>query len=91
MTQRYLEVTYRKGKPFAAYLYLPRMPGDTSVRTERRAPGLVIDFADDDRAIGIEIASPAKISLEAINRTLMEIDQDPVTEQEVEAVAGPSA
>jgi hypothetical protein len=27
MKQRYLEVTFRKGKPFAAYLYLPRPAG----------------------------------------------------------------
>jgi len=28
MSNSYLEVTYRKGKPFAAYLYLDRRAGD---------------------------------------------------------------
>lgn len=27
MKQRYLEVTFRKGKPLTAYLYLPRPTG----------------------------------------------------------------
>ncbi len=33
MGKRYLEVTYRDGKPVAAYLYLQRQSGDRSVRT----------------------------------------------------------
>jgi hypothetical protein len=35
MKERYLEVTFRKGKPFAAYFYLPRNPGEKSVGTKR--------------------------------------------------------
>ena len=35
---RYLEVIYRKGKPLAAYLYLPRRDGDTAARSEPFAP-----------------------------------------------------
>ena len=44
MKNAYLEVTFRHGRPLAAYLYLPRRPSDKSYRTERAAPGLVIDF-----------------------------------------------
>lgn len=52
MKTRYLEVTYRLGKPLAAYLYLPRQPGDKSVRTQRdEKTGLVSDFAADGRLI----------------------------------------
>lgn len=39
MKDRYLEVTFRKGKPLAAYLYLPRATGVKSARTEEAAPG----------------------------------------------------
>jgi hypothetical protein len=39
-----LEVTFRLGRPLAAYLHLPRRPVDKSHRTEKAAPGLVIDF-----------------------------------------------
>jgi hypothetical protein len=32
MKERYLEITFRKGKPLAAYLYLPRRVGVKSAR-----------------------------------------------------------
>jgi hypothetical protein len=79
MKQRYLEVTYRKGKPLAAYLYLPRNPGETSIRSERHEAGLVIDYAADSHAIGIEITAPSKVSLAALNRALAAVNQPPAT------------
>ncbi len=39
MKEPYLEVTYRHGKPFAAYLYLPRRAGDRSARVRESARG----------------------------------------------------
>jgi len=54
MSDRYLEVSSRHGKPFAAYLFLPRRPGDHSARTERFSDALVIVYTDDGRAIRIE-------------------------------------
>jgi len=39
MRARYLEVTFRKGKPFAAYFYLSRNLGEKSVRTEKAGGG----------------------------------------------------
>jgi len=73
MKQPYLEVTFRKGRPLAAYYYLPRKPGEKSVRTRRVEPGLVVDFAKNGRPIGIEITTPAKFSLSALNRVLREL------------------
>jgi hypothetical protein len=70
MKEPYLEVTYRHGRPLAAYLYLPRRPRDRSSRTEQVAPGLIVDFHRDGRPIGIEITAPAKISLSVMNRVL---------------------
>jgi hypothetical protein len=70
MKQPYLEVTYRKGRPLAAYYYLPRRPSDISVRTRRVEPGLIVDFARGGRPIGIEITTPGKFSLAAFNRVL---------------------
>lgn len=70
MNEPYLEVTYRHGRPLAAYLYLPRRPGDRSSRTEQLAPGLVVDFHRDGRPIGIEITAPDRVSLAAVNRVL---------------------
>ena len=54
MSKPYLEVTYRKGKPFAAYLYLDRRPGDSAVRSQRRED-FVVDYAKDGRPIGVEL------------------------------------
>jgi len=79
---RYLEITFRKGKPFAAYLYLPRLAGDASAHTRVVGHGLVIDYAADGRAIGIEITSPASISLADLNAALASIHEDAATTEE---------
>jgi uncharacterized protein YuzE len=70
MHEFYLEVTFRHGRPVAAYFYLPRRPGQKSYRTRRAESGLLIDFSRGGQPIGIEITSPSKISLAAINRVL---------------------
>ncbi len=75
MSQAYLEGTYRKGRPWATYYYLPRRAGDHSVRTEER-DGLLIDFARDDRAIGIEITSPQQVNLFQVNQVLAGENQE---------------
>ena len=87
MRDRYLEITFRNGKALAAYLYLPRDPGDVSVRTESRGDGLLIDFTADGRAIGIEITAPSKLSLEELNRTLGSVNQLPATPSELGPLA----
>lgn len=63
-----LQVTYRKGKPFAAYIYLPRAPGQKSTRTEEVSPELLIDYAADGSPLGIEIVSPGYVTEDEINR-----------------------
>ncbi len=79
MKNSYLEVTFRRGRPMAAYLYLPREPRDKSYRTERTAPGLVIDFNRSGKPIGIEITAPAKLSAAALNRVLRRLGLPAVT------------
>ena len=63
-----LQVTYRKGRPFAAYIYLNRRPGDTSARTEQITEDLLVDYADDGRPLGIEIVTPEAVPTEEILR-----------------------
>jgi uncharacterized protein YuzE len=87
MNQRYLEVTFRDGKPIAAYLYLPRMTSDASVRTERHEGGLILDFTEDGRAIGIEITAPSVVSLDALNHALAAIHQEPASSSELAPLA----
>ena len=45
MQERYVEVTFRKGKPLAAYVYLPRRVGVQSTQTMEAAPGILVDYA----------------------------------------------
>jgi uncharacterized protein YuzE len=73
MMEAYLEVTYRHGRPMAGYLYLPRRPGDRSVRVREASPGLLVDYRRDGKPIGIEITAPARVSLARVNRVLREL------------------
>jgi len=83
MKDRYLEVTFRKGKAMAAYLYLPRNPGEKSRRTEKTEAGMLIDYGDANRPIGIEITAPRQVSLEAINHVLVRLGFYPLGEEEI--------
>ena len=78
MNNSYLEVTFRHGRPIAAYYYLPRRPKDKSQRTKRVEPGLVIDFTRDGRPIGIEIVAPDKLTLTVFNRVLRKLGFSPL-------------
>jgi len=77
MNESFLEVTFRHGRPLAAYYYLPRHPKDKSRRTRRVEPGLVIDFTRDGKPIGIEIVVPDKLTLAVFNRVLRELGFPP--------------
>ena len=83
MRNAYLEVTYRHGKAVAAYYYLPRIPGQRSVRTRRVEACLLIDFANDGRVIGIEITAPSVLSLTMFNRVLRELGISRVRRREI--------
>jgi uncharacterized protein YuzE len=82
MAERFLEITYRKGRAFAAYLYLPRRSDDRSARTERFTESLVIDYAADGRAIGIEIVNPQVVTREELDRALMHVHQSSLHEED---------
>jgi len=83
MKETYLEITFRHGRPLAAYLYLPRGGTEKSTRTEQAAPGLLIDFAADGRPIGLEITAPASVSAVTINRVLGELGLSPLPEADL--------
>ena len=86
MKHSYLEVTFRKGRPLAAYYYLPRRDGDRSVRTDR-VGSLVVDFAPDGRAIGIEITTPSRLVLGELNQLLSKLGQRPVAPEDLAPLA----
>jgi len=70
MKARYLEVTYCKGKPLAAYLYLPRLTGALAVRTEDAGRGLRVDYDADGKAIGLELTAPSVVTIADVNVVL---------------------
>ena len=83
MKGRYLEVTYRKGSPLAAYLYLPREPDDHVFASEPVDGDMVIDRAADGRVIGVEILSPATLTATALNDVLERCGLLPVSEADL--------
>jgi hypothetical protein len=82
MSDSYLEVTYRHGRPLAAYYYLPRPHPAKSVRTRRVEPGLVIDYSANGQPLGIEITAPSKLSMAALNRVLKTLGCAPLRRED---------
>lgn len=83
MKESYLEVTFRHGRPFAAYYYLPREAGDKSARCRRIEPGMVVDYSVDGLPIGIEITAPTKLSLADFNRVLQDLGLPEATDDDL--------
>ena len=71
MKQRYLEVTSRKGKPLAAYLYLPRPTRSRAARTIDAGLGVHVDFDERGVVIGVEISAPSALSVADLNGLLV--------------------
>jgi uncharacterized protein YuzE len=83
MKDRYLEVTYREGRPLAAYLYLPRRPESKTARTRDAGAGVVVDYDESGEPIGLEITDPATATVEQINETLAELGLPEATREEL--------
>jgi hypothetical protein len=49
--------------------------------------GLIVDFAADGRAIGVEITAPSQTSLEAINQVLSDLHIAPATHLDLAPLA----
>ena len=83
MKDRYLEITYRNGKPFAAYLYLNRKVGTKSSKTKKISDGIVADFDDKGNVIGLEIISPLTTNTSDINKALKSLELGPISKLEL--------
>ena len=86
MKEPYLEVTFRHGRPIAAYYYLPRGAHQKSARTRRVEPGLVINFTTEGQAIGIEMTTPTMVTLAALNAVLQELGHQPASQADLAPV-----
>jgi hypothetical protein len=86
MKEPYLEVTFGHGRPIAAYYYLPREANQKSARVRRVEPGLIVDFTAEGQAIGIELTTPTKVSLAALNAVLRELGHAPASHADLAPV-----
>lgn len=73
-----LVVTFRKGRPLAAYYHFDGCVGRKSYRSREVEAGLVVDFARNGDPIGLEIVSPRYVTLAAMNRVLKGIGLPPL-------------
>ncbi|MSP60582.1 MAG: DUF2283 domain-containing protein [Myxococcales bacterium] len=73
MKRPYLEVTFRKGRPIAAYLYLPRPIGAKAARIVEVRPHIVVDYAASGEPIGVELVAPSTADIASVNQVLSEI------------------
>lgn len=78
-----LRIEYRHGRPLAAYLRLPHPPGTKAARTEMASEDLVVDFAADGSPLGIEIVSPAVVSLAEIRAVFEKLSLTPPADEEL--------
>jgi len=87
MTERSLQVTFRKGRAFAAYLHLSHPTGEKSVRTVASQDGLlIVDYAASGRPLGVEITAPQAVPLDRLNQLLAELGEPPMAEQDYSPV-----
>jgi hypothetical protein len=83
MTERSLQVTYRKGRTFAAYLHLSHATGERSVRTVASPDGLlIVDYSAAGKALGVEITAPQAVPLDRLNQLLAELGEPPLAEHD---------
>jgi len=83
MKLSYLEVTFRRGRPLAAYLYLPRESGDKSDHVVQAGSGLLVDYTADGKPIGIEITAPTQVGIMALNRVLAGLNAPALTHDDI--------
>ena len=79
-----LQITYRKGKPFAAYIYLASKHRQKSVRTKQVTQDLLIDYAENGTPIGIEILSPGDVRVNEIQRVFERLNLNKPASAELE-------
>jgi hypothetical protein len=88
MEETYIKFAIRKGKILAGYVSLPRREGDHVAYSRRAEAGMVVDYTDDDRPIGVEITAPSLFTLESLNRLLVELGQSPLVGRVLAAAPG---
>lgn len=74
MTTPYLEISFRRGRPFAAYLHCA--PPGMAASSRPIGHGLVVDIDGQGAVLGIEITDPQHTSTTAITAALAPLGVD---------------
>jgi hypothetical protein len=83
ITERLLQVTYRKGWTFAAYLHFSHRTGEKSARTVASPDGLlIVDYSASGKPLGFEITAPQAVPLDRLNQLLAKLGEPPLAEQD---------
>ncbi len=81
MKRIHLEVAYEDGRPWVAYLYLPRKKNEKCARCREVEPDMVLDINKEGELIGIELLAPQLVTLDAVNAVLEEYGFEPLEEK----------
>jgi hypothetical protein len=73
-----IEVTYRRGRAIAAYVSFGLGRSAKCHETREAAPGLIVDFARNGKALGLEMVSPQTCTLPAVNKVLKSVGLPPL-------------
>ncbi len=82
-----LQVTYRRGKFMAAYLYLAPKRGQRAAHTSETSNGIIIDSAEDGSILGIEFLSESLIDPRKVNEALAELGAAPIDAEDLQPFA----
>jgi uncharacterized protein YuzE len=82
-----LKVTYRRGRPIAAYVSLPRQPDDRVASTERIDGAVLVDRAADGRATGVEITDPSQCGPDRLLDLLRSLGQADIDRDDLRPLA----
>jgi hypothetical protein len=86
MRERSLQLTFVRGRPIGAYIYLPRKERAAITRTVERSHGLIVDYSGDGGPVGIEIITFDTELPDRVNQLLTEMGLEPLSPEEQRAL-----
>ena len=83
MTQAHLEVTYRHGEAFAAYLRLPRPRGASVAATREVTRSLLADVDATGQLLGLELLAPHTTTVADVQAVLAQFPAVEVADRDL--------
>ena len=83
MSQAQLEVTYRHGEAFAAYLRLPRPRGARVAATREVTPAILADVDSSGVLLGLELLAPQTTTAAEVQAVLAQYQAELVGERDL--------